>query len=77
MTFLKMIGWLSPIINAAKSEDKTQAIMDLLNDLMENDLDETLESFESFTEDDKGVCLSLFFATMGNMDAIKYSDSHI
>jgi hypothetical protein len=70
VTFLKMIDLLDPLIDAAKSEDKEQAIISLLNNLMDDDLDETYERLERFTQDEKGICLALFFATMKNVDAL-------
>lgn len=70
VSFLRKIGWLEPIISAAQSENKTEAIVNLLNDLIDSDLDETFERVESFSDDEKGACFALFFATLGNLDAL-------
>lgn len=70
MTLLKMIGCLEQFIDAATSEDKTQAIMKVINDLMESDLDDPFERFESLSESDKAVCFSLLLVTMKNLDAL-------
>jgi len=70
VTLLKMIDCLDPIINAAKSTDKTQAIMSVIINLMDNDLDDPFEKFNSLTESERGITFSLLFATLRNLDAM-------
>lgn len=70
VTLLKTLGFLDPIIEAAKSKDKTQAIMNFINSLMESDMDEEFERFDSLSDSEKGIIFTLLTATMKNLDAM-------
>ncbi|MBT8353797.1 MAG: hypothetical protein KJO60_04685 [Desulfofustis sp.] len=69
-TFLNMIGWLEPIIEAARSPNRKTAIIAILDELMDGEYDESFNLLNSYTEDERGVFLAFFVATLKNLDAL-------